>query len=124
MPAVQPACKRRPLSSVLLGAVLVGLMAADSALGHSCYYYVVHVAGCQAKTAGCLACAHDAAKELHNCTQALIQAACQGIPPPAPPRPPSPGDMALTLLPEAANATGAVCLDGSPGGYGPGSLSI
>ena len=27
------------------------------------------------------------------------------------------GDLELTLLPEAANASGAVCLDGSPGGY-------
>jgi hypothetical protein len=27
------------------------------------------------------------------------------------------GDLKLTLLPEAANATGAVCLDGSPAGY-------
>ena len=102
--------------------------------GHSCYYFVVHESGCKPETKGgasYAACQSCAAKALpkeptsyEHCNQTLIDAACHGILPPSPtPAPPKAGDLALTLLPDAAKEKGAVCLDGSPAGCKPAALS-
>lgn len=106
-----------------------------AAAGHSCYYYVnfdpagPRCGGAKgnsaAKVAKCIACGTVAAPKeppsYVHCTTKLIADACRGIlpgpPPPGPPPPPDAGQMTLTLLHEAAASKGAVCLDGSPGGY-------
>lgn len=118
---------------MMVAALLAALLAlaplpASAEAGHSCYFFVVHQSGCKpspgggAALAACLSCAARALpKEPHgyqHCTQPLIDQACHGVLPPAPgPAPPKAGDLALTLLPDAAKARGAVCLDGSPAGY-------
>jgi hypothetical protein len=120
------------LPLLLLGGL--GLLQPASA-GHSCFYYVnrdPHGPGCGGRKGGssaadakCISCATAALPKeppsYVHCTPQLIDDACHGIlpptPGPAPPSPPKPSDMKLTLLTEAAAKAGAVCLDGSPGGY-------
>jgi hypothetical protein len=114
---------------LLLGALL------QPTLGHSCYYYVnrdpqgPRCDGRKGSTTTafqkCVACATAALPKeppsYVHCSPQLIGDACHDIlppsPSPAPPSPPEPSDLRLTLLTEAAAGSGAVCLDGSPGGY-------
>jgi hypothetical protein len=105
--------------TLMLVCLVVGVQA------HSCYWYVVHVDGCKPGTSekavdACLKCA-AAHPDINStvCSPTELNATCHGILPPTPPTPPTPGpapspsDLKLTLLHDAAVNKGAICLDGS-----------
>jgi hypothetical protein len=107
-------------------SLLFGLCTFQAAEGHSCYWYVVYEDDCKpgsnaSSVESCMKCAAEHSNiNATVCTPTEINATCHGILPPSTPTPapgPITGALALTLLHDAAAQEGAVCLDGTPGGY-------